>query len=191
MAHRLITPPASKPVTLAEAKAHLRVDTADDDTYINSLIDVATQIVDGREERVAITLMSQTWELSLDAFPTTEIQLPRHPVISITSVMYDAEDGFEQEYDSANYTFDPDGWLFLNTGQSWPTPIDAFNSVRIRYVAGHADAAEIPAPIRHAILLLIGHYYQSREEVTYATIRPWELPVGVQYLLAPYRDWFV
>ncbi len=62
----------------------------------------------------------------------------------------------------------------------------------VRYRAGYPasdGSSTVPAPIRHAILLMVGHLYGSRDAVTTTAAQPAELPLGVQALLAPYRVW--
>lgn len=43
-----------------------------------------------------------------------------------------------------------------------------------------------PHPIKQAVRLLVGHFYNNREAVVSGPV--FELPVGVKMLLAPWRD---
>src|SRR5690242_18545156 len=92
---KVITPPTSEPITLEEAKLHLRVDGVDDDTLITMLITAAREEV----ERLSFhALMTQTLELILDVWPYDKsvfpgwpygkIKIPRPPLQSVTSLTY-------------------------------------------------------------------------------------------------------
>ena len=190
MALKLITAPAAEPVSTSEAKSHLRVDTTADDTYIGTLITVARQNVESHLRRA---LISQTWEVVLDAFPAGVIRLPKPPLASVTSIKYTDDDGVEATYSSDNYVVDSDtepGRVVLKSGQTWPAvTLAAANGVRVRYVAGYGAAgSNVPQAIRQAILLVIGSLYENREDVLVAQgVSIGVLPFGVVALLAPYR----
>jgi len=194
MAIRLITPPAAEPISLEEAKAHLRVDHDTDDALISMLIGAARQDC---EEWTARAFVTQTWELVVDAFPTNEILIPRPPLQSITSIKYDDGDGFEQTLSSTEYVVDDvsqPGWVVpVTTG--WPSSIfEGINAVRIRYVAGYATsgnspdnlADNVPGPIKAAIMLRLGQLYEHREDVIAGTTAV-ALPNGAEFLLRQYR----
>jgi uncharacterized phiE125 gp8 family phage protein len=196
----LITAPAVEPITLVEARAHLRI-TADgsppthaDDDYVTALIQAARQHLDGKDGWLNRALITQTWELVLDEFPDQEIRIPLPPLQSITSIKYDDADGVEQTVDPANYVVDTKaqpGWVVPVSTYSWPSTMDTINAVRVRFAAGYGAAGtNVPMPIRQAMLLLVGAWYQSRESVVIGTIVN-ELPMAVDALLAPYRTmWF-
>jgi len=162
MAYKVITAPVSEPLTLAEAKAHLRaVETDDEDAYITALIVAARQ----GAERFGRSLMPQTLELALDAF-TPVIKLPRPPLISITSVKYLDESGVLQTMDADDYllnTHDEPAQLQPAYGTSWPATRSQSNAVLIRYQAGYANAASVPQEIKAWMLLRIGSLYENRE----------------------------
>lgn len=190
MALKLITAPAAEPVSASEAKAHMRVDTSADDTYIGTLITVARQNVEAHLRRA---LISQTWELVLDGFPAGMVRLPKPPLASVTSIKYTDVDGVEATFSSAKYLVDTDsepGRVVLKTGQTWPAvTLQEASAVRVRYVAGYGAAGSaVPQAIRQAILLVIGSLYENREDVLVAQgVSIGTLPFGVEALLAPYR----
>ncbi len=190
MALKLITAPATEPVTSTEAKSHLRVDTTADDTLIGTLITAARQHVEAHLRRALIT---QTWELVTDAFPVGDVlRLPLPPLVSVTSIKYTDEDGAESTFSSGLYVVDTDstkGRVVLKNGETWPSvTLAAANGVRVRYVAGYGEASAVPRPIRQAILLLIGTMYENRESVLVAQgVTVAQLPFGVDALLMPYR----
>ncbi len=190
MALKLITAPATEPVTSTEAKSHLRVDTTADDTLIGTLITAARQHVEAHLRRALIT---QTWELVTDAFPVGDVlRLPLPPLVSVTSIKYTDEDGAESTFSSGLYVVDTDstkGRVVLKNGEAWPSvTLAAANGVRVRYVAGYGEASAVPRPIRQAILLLIGTMYENRESVLVAQgVTVAQLTFGVDALLMPYR----
>lgn len=186
MAILLITPPASEPVTLQEAKDHLRVDVTEDDSLIeNLLIPSARQSVETYLRR---SLLEQTWELSLDCFDG-DIKLPNPPLQSVTSIKYIDVYGVEQTLAASEYTVhtqNEPGLITLAYDKSWPSIRAVKNAVKVRYVTGYADADSVPAPIKSAMLLLIGHLYENREqEVIGQSVE--SLLFGYKQLLFPYR----
>lgn len=160
----LITPPALEPVTLAEAKLHCKVDSTDDDTLLAIYITSARAAAEHETGRALVT---QTWELLLDAFPCDEVELPKPNVLSITSVKYTDTDGVEQTIGSPNYTFDNarlTGWLLPAVDYAWPSTQAVANAVRVRFTAGYgAAASDVPANVRHWMLMQIGAAYRNRD----------------------------
>ncbi len=187
MALTVTTPPATEPVTTAEAKSHCRVDIATDDTLIDGLIEAAREYAEVITRRAFIT---QTLLLTLDSFPT-EILLPRPPAITIgaTDLKYTDIDGAEQSLAAANYTIDnktEPARVVLSATGSWPSTQSVVNAVRITYTAGYGAAAAVPQAIKQAILLLVGHWYENRESTVSGTIIK-SIPDGVDALLWAYR----
>jgi len=180
--------PDTEPVTTAEAKNYCRVDTGitEDDTLIGVLVTAARQLVELYTGR---SLVTQTWELALDNFPAgSSVELPRGPVQSVTSIKtYDDEDN-ESTFASGNYLVDTSlGRVSLNHDAVWPTDLRSTASVLITYVAGYGDAAsDVPAALRQAILMLVGHWYENREAVVTGTIAA-EVPFTVAALLGHYK----
>jgi uncharacterized phiE125 gp8 family phage protein len=178
MSLKLITAPTSEPVTLTEAKAHLRVDASDDDALITALIIAARE---GAEQITGRALMSQTWELGLDGFSDREpayhrhayrISLPRPPLVSITSVKYLDTSGVLQTMAESDYLLDDHSEparLMPAYGTCWPVTRCQANSVLIRYDAGYADADSVPQQIKSWMLLQIGAMYENRENVAALT----------------------
>lgn len=165
MTLKLITAPASEPVTLTEAKAHCRVDGSDDDTLITSLIVTARAEC---EHELGRALFTQTWERVLDYFPAVEVELGMPPVASITSITYIDTTGTSQTLSASAYVLDADrqpGWVLPAYGYQWPATQDTANAVRIRFVSGWSDTDDIPAPIKHWVLLRVGTLYKFREAI--------------------------
>ena len=163
--------PSLEPVTLAEAKRHANVVASDDDDYITHLIVAARELVEGDTSRALIT---QTWRLKLHEFFADKIELPRPPLQSVSSIKYLDTDDNEQTLSSTYYDVDTDrepGVVWRDEDTSWPTISDEPNAVTITYIAGYGDdAADVPQRAKHAIKLLVGHWYRSREAVIVGTI---------------------
>lgn len=185
------TPPAAAVVTVEEAKAHLRVDEAADDSYITALVAKATQAAERYCDRAFI---AQDWVLELDAFPTCTklIKVPLPPLVSVTSLDYVDADGADQVLAPADYQVSKRSPAVIAPapGKSWPaTQAGRLDAVTIEFKAGYGNAADaVPKPIHHAILLLVAHWYENREPVNIGNIVN-ALPFTVDSLLAPYRVW--
>jgi uncharacterized phiE125 gp8 family phage protein len=193
---KLITPPAAEPLTLVETRLHLKLDATGsplshpDDAIVTALILAARQHLDGRHGRLSRALITQTWELVLDKFPDHDVRIPLAPLQSITSIKYDDPNSVELTVASSNYMVDTVssfGWVVPIVGFSWPVPLDTINAVRVRFVAGFGAAAtDVPEPIRQAMLLMIGNWYEHREEVVIGHIVA-QLPAAAEMLLSPYE----
>lgn len=188
MALKRIAPPGSEPISLAEAKAHLRVDIDDDDALITGLIVAAREQAEHRTGRALIT---QVWELALDDFPEAEIELPRVPASSIVSVKYMDTSNLEQIVSSGSYGLDNYGiqhWIIPADGFSWPSTNGGANNVRVQFVAGYGVPSEVPESIKAWIKLAIGTWYDRRAAA--AELQSYELPQHfVDGLLDPYRTY--
>lgn len=185
------TPPAVEPVTLTEAKAHLRVDTSDDDAYIGTLITAARQWV---EEYLDRTLVNTQWTMRLDAFPF-EIELPRPPIsaagiTTAVAVTYTLGDDSTTTLSTSSYRVDrmstPGVVRQLRNG-TWPANLDDYNAVSVTWWAGYgASGASVPAAIRHAILMLCSHWYENRNTVLVGSISK-SLEFAVESLLSSHK----
>jgi uncharacterized phiE125 gp8 family phage protein len=191
MALKLITAPIIEPVTLAEAKLHLRVDHTDEDSLITNLIKVARELVEDATWR---GLLTQTWELRLDNWPSMPLKMPKAPLQSIVSIKYMNDSGVESTVANSVYdadTYSEPGRIFFKKGQNWPSvTLYERGGVRIQFKAGWLTAAEVSYKIKAAMLLLIGHLYENREEVIISSgLTPVVLPAGVNALLASEKVW--
>lgn len=182
---QVTTAPASDPVTLADAKTHLRVTHNNDDTYIDGLITAAREWV---EDFTGRSLVTQTRTYLMDGFPIGDdfIVLPRSPIQSVTTVVYVDTAGANQTWSSVNYavdtTADPGG-IYLAYNATWPDTRAQRHAVTITYIAGYTI---IPQRLKQAMLLIIGELYARRElSIVGATIS--EVPFAVQALLSPFR----
>ena len=183
----LKTPPTERPITLAQAKSFLRIDSDydDDDAYITSLIDVAVGVV---EEFTRRRLCAQTYRIFYSEFVGDYIDLQIGKVSIINHVKYRDVDGVtqtlpESEYEFAKYIYP--NRIYLSPDGSFPNTYDSPNSIEVEFVVGGA-AATIPSPIIQAIYIIVGRYYENRQDVVTGTIAS-ELPLMVDHLLTPYR----
>lgn len=185
----LATAPAVEPVTTTEAKSQLRVDFTDDDTLIAALITAARQMVENITRRALVT---QTWDLFLDAFPGERfIEIPLPPLQSITSVTYYDDADVVTTFASTSYYVDTKrepGRIVLRDDASWPSAtLRGANGVAVRFVAGYGLAVAVPQAIKQATLLIVGDLYEHRENVSDERQLA-ALPYGAEYLLWPYRS---
>lgn len=190
MALKLITPAAAPLVTLAEAKRHVLADSfTDDDTYLEALVATATAHIDAPSGWLGRAVGETVWELRLDCFPSGSIKIPLPPLVSVDEIEYVKTDGTtatiadfrEFGVESAN----GQGFVLHAYDGEWPdTRDDEPEAVRITFTAGYS---EVPKPIKHAILLLVGGWYENRENA--AEIKLNEMPRGVDALLYPFRFW--
>ncbi|HJT63076.1 MAG TPA: phage head-tail connector protein [Burkholderiales bacterium] len=169
MALKLVTAPAEEPVTLAEAKLHLRETETALDALIQSLIVAATAHA---EDFTGRRLVTQTWDYFLDAFPCWGIAIPYPPLASITSIKYVDTEGVEQTLASSEYLVDvksSPGRVTPAYGKTWPSIRSQMNAVTIRFVAGYGLHAAVPEKIRNACLLHIEAHH-NRDEKQMATL---------------------
>lgn len=188
---KVITAPTVEPVTLTEAKVHVRVDHDADDAYIATLITAAREHCETIAWRAFIT---QTLELSLAGWPCDNIiRLPRPPLASVTSITYYAEDNSSATMSSGDYIAITDvepGLITLAKNKTWPTAtLRTVLPIRVRYVAGYgATGVSVPARYKQAMLLLLGHWYENREAANVGNIVN-ALPMAVDALLLADRGW--
>ena len=196
MLTRIVTPPAIEPISLTEAKKHLRLVITDADaaTYTDEDAKITALIVSAREYVETVTrraLITQTWDAVIDDFPATkEISLPYPPLQSVTSVSYLNTDGNAASF--TDFTADLFGHkIKLNYESEWPETRDE-SVITIRFICGYGATADaVPVSIRQAMLLLIGHWHLN-PEATALNQRGAStelLPLGVDSLLSGYRRW--
>ena len=179
--------PSETPVTLAEVKAHCRVDGADSDDVLQLLLNAAVDHLDGWSGILGRCLVAQSWRQDFDGFCSVQ-RIRLGPVASITSITYYDAENVQQTLSTDFYELLNDelgAYVALKPNQSWPAIYSRRAAVSITYVAGTV-AADVPASIKAAINLLVSHWYENREAVLTGTIAT-ELPLGVAAILAPHR----
>lgn len=191
----LVTAPTEEPVTLAEAKSHLRVDFSDDDTLISNLIVAARQRCETEIDRAFVT---QTWDYTLETFPyvtndyllwhrvQNAIVMPKARLASVTALTYLDANGttqtLTQNTDYLVVTGDPGAVYPYPVTRIWPYTRFQLGAVNVRFVCGYGAASAVPQCIKVAILQLVGTLYRNRESL--ADGQQFELPMGCRYLLA-------
>lgn len=203
---RRSTDAATEPVTLTEAKAHLRVTDTNDDTLITALIVAARNRI---EEESGRALITQTWRLALDEFPhytkhaypvgLLPILLPRPPFLQInvtnpnTGLSYlDATGTIQLLAVNTDYVVDSNkqpAEIQPAYSKFWPATRRMPSAVTIDFDAGYGNAAAVPEPFKLAIKMLIGHFYENRETVLAGDGRfmAIEMPQAASFLIEPYR----
>lgn len=184
----LVTAPQQEPITLVDAKAHLRVDDTNEDSYITSLIQIARDYVEGA---TGLAFVSQQWLYSADNFPYSgywpygygsygafayatsgynsyddTIKLYRGPLISVQSITYVDPTGVTQTLASNQYTVlttSTMAEIALNYGCYWPFTRPVRNAVNVTFTAGYANIGSIPESYLGAMKYLIADMYMNRE----------------------------
>ena len=182
----LVTSPTSEPVTLTEAKEHLRVTGTDEDDYITALIVAARQNIDGYDGWLGRAIMTQTWDMKIDGWEWP-IKIPLPPLQSVTSVKYLDSSGVEQTLATDQYRVlsGLPSEIHPEYSVTWPLLRSVPANVTVRFVAGYANAAAVPQPIKTAMHLMIGTWFENREQVVNGSVST--LPLGINDLLYPLR----
>ncbi|GCD83673.1 hypothetical protein PTHTG4_27370 [Parageobacillus thermoglucosidasius] len=178
MSYRLIEPPTSEPVSLQEVKNYLRIDHTEEDTFVQSLIVASRQYIEQLTRR---SIAVQTWELTLDSFPNDEILIPLPPLKTINSITY-MKNGMQQTL--TTYEMDNVSEPARLKGD-WPDTDNVMNAVKIEFIAGYDTC---PEPLRQAMLLLISHWYENREIVSFNGALN-NIPFTVDALVSQYKIW--
>lgn len=191
----LTTGPTTYPIGVDELKEHLHIDTdvSDHDDFLREAIKVATERLENETGR---RLLNQTWVLTLDRFPTREIEIPNPPLSSMTSIEYTDTAGDTQTWSSGEYQVDTSSdelpaRVRPAYGYTWPTTRDEMATVVVTYVAGYGTGStSIPRSIIHALKMYCGTLFENRESLimmprgtTFST------PKVVEDLLGPYKVW--
>lgn len=181
--------PSVEPISLVEAKAHLRVDHSDEDSLIDILRKAAREIVEKHTNR---SLITQTRVIKLDEFPCFDtIRLTHGPVQSLTSITYDDRDNINQTLSSLEYWTDFDSDIArIVVRNNWPSTYDDKpNVVQITYLSGYGDTGSaVPSSLRQAMLLILGHLYENRQQVIVSgsPTGAIEIPFGASVLMSSY-----
>lgn len=180
----LYAAPTSEPITIEEAREHLRVDITDDDVLISSLITAAREYCEKYQNRALIT---QTRELYLDSWPDASYIELRSPLASVTHIKYYGTDDTEYTMAATDYFVDTKsfvGLVGLGYGKSWPTTtLRSFNGIVVRYVCGVDTVDQM---VKAGMLLLIGWMYENREAASEKNFA--EVPFGTKVLLGLDRN---
>lgn len=209
LSNKRTTGPSIEPVTATELDTHLRGDgvlVSEEGSFLETLITAAREYV---EEFTRRALITQSWTLVMDSWPTVKselgwwdgvregsitqgqagsVELPIGPLQSITSVTTYDDDNTSTVFSSSNYFTDTNatpGQLILNTGVTWPVFTRTRNGIEIVYVAGYgSNATDVPGALRMAVRQLAAHWYENREFVkTQSDQNQAAAPLHVQSIL--------
>ncbi len=191
MTPTLITAPALEPITLAEAKAWLKQDSADDDALIGALIVAARTSI---ERATRLQFISQTWRIYASAWHFTgqsgwqgwQVDLPLAPVTSVISVttfdQFDVPNVLSQAGYRLTHSLNRPRLVFQYLPDA---PGRMSEGIAIDVVAGFGpQATDVPEPLRQAIRLLTAHLYANRGDDALAAA---SMPAAISALIAPYR----
>jgi uncharacterized phiE125 gp8 family phage protein len=193
MRYEVVTAPAGTVLTLAELKAHLRIDSVStEDGVLGEYLAAATERA---ENETGQCLLPRSLRAVGESFPSQRyLDLERGPVRAITSVQYLDAAGTLQTMASTDYTLDASFYPYaarvcLVNGKDWPAATDGPRAVRVTYDAGFANAASIPRAFLQAIRFLAGHFYENRQEAVTGTIAS-QVPQAFEHLLTAHQSFY-
>lgn len=156
----LLTAPAAEPLSLADAKAFLRVEHDDDDAIITSLVASARNHV---EALTRCGLITQTWRIVLDRWPENGRVAPKlGPLRTLIAARVLNEAGISNSLDVASFVVDRAGGVIAAPCWSLPVPGRATAGIELDVAIGFGDAADVPAALLNAIRMLVAHWYENR-----------------------------
>lgn len=165
----LVAGPAVEPLSLTEVKTYLRLDNADDDALLGTLIAAARSHIESVTRKAMI---SQQWKWVSDLWPEKGVSLPIGPFQELIKISLFAPDGTETIWPLAEVVQDKQSGkctIHLAATNSTLPRLRDHDAVEITYQTGFGDAAsDVPEDLRLAMLRLIGHWYEHREAVMLA-----------------------
>ncbi len=168
-----VTAPATEPVTLAEAKLYLRVDSTAEDALITDMITAARMMA---EQWLSRSLISQSWQVAFDYAISSRTRLPMGPVTAIGSVVIVNQDGSTVTVDPSTYWLNAAKNALMLNG-----PLVGFQ-IDITYNTGYGGATAVPKPIKQGLLAHIAAMYDARGDSDMS-----HMPPQVAGLYQPYR----
>lgn len=175
--------PSSEPVSLAEAKDHLELAASDSthETKLSRFISAARERV---EADTNYALISQTFTLSLDAFPDDYIDIPYKPLTSVSSITYYDADNAQQTLATSVYAVDLSRRIIsLKYDQQWPETVNIRNAVTVTFAAGYGTASNVPDLFKQLVLVQVALMFEDRGDMTKRT--HWE--TAYERLLNPVK----
>lgn len=184
----LVEAPATTPITLAEVKEQLRIEHPDEDVLITRLIAVAVAYTDVTGA-LGHAMIAQKWAQWLGPNPTQEVRLMLGPVSAVTAVKYYDENGDLQTDTLSNYQITGTEFathIAPKSGFNWPTTQQRSDAIKIEYQIGYGTSRnDVPQTIRHALMMLIGHWYDARENTQMDELS--NIPYGFDSLIGMHR----
>lgn len=182
---KLDTPAVAYPVEIGEMKLHLRVDHSDEDGIIDDYIASATASIGEELGRVMVT---ETWAESMSSAPR-DVYLTKLPADTLVSVTYYDTGNIQQTATIADFAlYAADDWAFVRS-DSWPAVFDRPDAITVKYSAGYGAADVVPAHLKQAIKLVVGHWYENREDASEVALT--EIPRAASHLIGLSRvGWY-
>jgi uncharacterized phiE125 gp8 family phage protein len=184
----LTAAPAVEPITLADAKAQLRVDGTSEDAFIASLIVTSRLQI---EAALGMALITQAWRWTLDAWPAGQaVELPIRPVQSVDALKVSRADGTQVTVPPSQYHVDgaANPARIVYAPSALPMPGTIAQGIAVELTAGFGPVpADVPPPVRQALMMLVAHWFENREPVVIGA-QAVAIPETVSSLLAPYRQ---
>ncbi len=179
----LLTPPALEPVTLADMRQFLRLDSDREDSLLTGLIKAARETL---EQQAGLALINQTWRLYADHWPRHGlITICKYPVRSIVSATAYAEDGTPVVVAAQDVRLDEaarPARLYLAAQSTNP-----LSGLEVDFVAGFGETGtDVPDALRHAIMTLVAHWYEFRG-VYVAAQQPVSYPPAFERMIGLWR----
>lgn len=183
----LVTAPTETPISLDEAKVNCSVDAeiTDWDALITGLIEAATSLLDGYPGILGRCLVTQTWQVTADDLDRC-MRLPMPASAVVVKVRNSA--GQLATVTSTNYSLLADArgsYVRFKDAYAYPGDLAETEAVILEFTAGYGAAADVPAAIKQAMHLLVGHWFANREAAAPTSFD--ELPLGPKALLTPFR----
>lgn len=184
----LLAGPAEEPVSLAEARAFLRLDSEAEDGLVSTLVAAARLHVESVTGRA---LVNQSWRLVLDAWPTDcVVTLPVSPLVSLTAITAYDEDGDDHPLPMAQFEaaagVTPARLILPRTVAGMPVLRERFG-IEVDYVAGFGEADDVPSDLKRGVLALVAHWFEHRDAVLVAGSGA-VIPPGFNQMISPYRQ---
>jgi uncharacterized phiE125 gp8 family phage protein len=184
MTYVCIAPPAAEPLALADIKAHLRIDGAEEDLLLPGLAKAAREHL---ERATGLSLVSQGWRFHLDGWPDSgALEIARGPVSHVLAVRVFDELGEEDELNLAGHVLDG----IRRPARLWlretPSARRAINGIEVDFTAGFGESgADVPDTLKRAMLVHVAHMYEFRGAVP-VEMQPAGVPEGYDRLIAPF-----
>ena len=184
--YKLVTGPASEPITLAEAKLYLRVDDSTEDALITAIITAARRKF---ENDTYHYLMPQTWELYLNQneINSEQISINKSDITAISSVKYYDQSNTQQTLSTSDYQTAIQGRPYSIQLTTVPQVYNRLEAMVIRFTLGYTNAAAVPEDIKTAIKTLIGTLYENRQTIVTGT-QVNEVPDTYKFIMENYRN---
>ncbi|SHE61926.1 phage conserved hypothetical protein, phiE125 gp8 family [Kaistia soli DSM 19436] len=185
MTTALISGPSMEPVTLADVKAHLRLDTSDDDRLLQAAIVAARVHIEAVTRRC---LIHQLWRIYLDEWPESRsLPIPLSPLIAVNQVTFYDVAGVARQWGPENWRVDVSSQPARLVAKLRPQPALYDNGVEIDVIAGYGvSSIDVPAPLRQAVMVLVANWYEARGMVGHDFAGA-IAPPGFEALIAPFK----